>query len=106
MPGHIYLHAQCPCGFEQKLSPGSALGAGGYTIAYNADESDLLTEEDETIKLQGLRTVDEPFLSLHEYFEEKLSPPHGGNLDYSTALVQLDVGLLNNRGERFALLAG
>jgi hypothetical protein len=56
MPGHIYLHAQCPCGFERKLSPGSALGVGGYTIAYNADESDLLTEKDETIKLQGLRT--------------------------------------------------
>jgi hypothetical protein len=55
MQGHIYLHAQCPCGFERKLSPGSALGVGGYTIAYNADESDLLTE-DETIKLQGLRT--------------------------------------------------
>src|SRR5262249_24342923 len=41
----------------------------------------------------------------------KLSPPHGGNLDYSTtcdqgALVQLYVGLLNNRSERFALLAG
>jgi hypothetical protein len=71
--GHIYLHAQCPCGFERKLSPGSALGAGGYTIAYNADESDLLTEKDETIKLQGLRTVDDPFLSLHENFEEKLS---------------------------------
>jgi hypothetical protein len=71
MPGHIYLHAQCPCGFERKLSPGSALGAGGYTIAYNADESDLLTENDEIIKLQGLRTVDDPFLSLHENFEKK-----------------------------------
>jgi hypothetical protein len=56
------------------LSPGSKIAAGGfvgYTIAYNADESDLLTEKDETIKLQGLRTVDDLFLSLHENFEKK-----------------------------------
>jgi hypothetical protein len=91
MPGHIYLHAQCPCGFERKLSPGSKIAGGGfvgYTIAYNADESDLLTEDDEIINTQGLRTVDDPFPSLHENFEEKLSPPHGGNLDYSTTCDQ------------------
>jgi hypothetical protein len=40
-----------------------------YTIAYNAEESDLLTEDDEIINTQGLRTVDDPFLSSHENFE-------------------------------------
>jgi hypothetical protein len=67
MPGHIYLHAQCPCGFERKLSPGSKIagrGFVGYTIAYNADESDLLTEDDEIINTQGLRTVDGPVSKL------------------------------------------
>jgi hypothetical protein len=59
MPGHI-LHAQCPCGFERKLSPGSALGAGGfvgYTIAYNADESDLLTMKPSYINTSPLRSA-------------------------------------------------
>jgi hypothetical protein len=60
------------CGFERELSPGSAFAGNqcvDYTIAYNAEESDLLTEDDEIINTQGLRTVDDPFLSSHENFE-------------------------------------
>jgi hypothetical protein len=43
----------------------------GYTIAYNAEVSDLLTEDDAIIRSQGLRTVQDPFLS--EYKAEDLS---------------------------------
>jgi hypothetical protein len=65
---HI-LHANCPCGFERKLSPGSGIAADGffgYTITYNADESDLLTEDDAIIKSHTIR---DPFVS--ENFEPK-----------------------------------
>jgi hypothetical protein len=47
MPGHL-LNAICACGFERRLFPGSGLVGDrlvGRTIAYSADESDLLTEE-------------------------------------------------------------
>lgn len=72
MPDHI-LHAKCRCGFERELSPGSAFAGNhcvGYTIAYNAEVSDLLTEDDAIIRSQGLRTVQDPFLS--EYKAEDL----------------------------------
>jgi len=63
VPGHI-LHAECCCGFRRELAPGcNERRHIGYTIAYNANESDLVTEDDAVIKLAGLRTVREP-LSL------------------------------------------
>jgi len=55
MPGHI-LYAQCPCGFERKLSPGSKIAAADfvdYKIAYNADESDLLSENERDHQVAG-----------------------------------------------------
>jgi hypothetical protein len=84
MPGNI-LHAECCCGFQRKLSPGSAIAGNrcvGYSIAYNADESDLLTEDDAIIKSWGLRTVRDPFIFecrpedslekfMYENFEKK-----------------------------------
>ena len=46
MPGHI-LRAECRCGFERELAPGfSTVSFVGYKVAYNADGSDLLTEDD------------------------------------------------------------
>ena len=62
MPGHM-LYAQCRCGFEQKLSCGSAITAGGfvgYTVAYSADGSDLQCADDDTINSQQLRTIPNP----------------------------------------------
>jgi hypothetical protein len=55
MPGRI-LYAQCPCGFERKLSPGSKIAAADfvdYKIAYNADESDLLSENKRDHQVAG-----------------------------------------------------
>jgi hypothetical protein len=66
VPGHI-LHAGCCCGFEQELTPGfDTMSCIGYTVAYNADGSDLVTEDDATIKSKGLCTIRDPFLSDYE----------------------------------------
>jgi hypothetical protein len=66
MPGHI-LRAQCRCGFERELAPGgNERSLAADVIAYNADESDLVTEDETAVKLMGLRTIRDPFLSNHE----------------------------------------
>jgi hypothetical protein len=66
VPGHI-LHAGCSCGFEQELTPGfDAMSCIGYTIAYNADGSDLVTTDHATIQSLGPRTIPDPFLSDYE----------------------------------------
>jgi len=66
MPGHI-LRAQGRCGFERELAPGfSTVSFVGYKVAYNADGSDLLTEDDASIKSMGLRAIQDPFLSDYE----------------------------------------
>jgi hypothetical protein len=68
MPGHI-LHAECACGFQRELSPGSAIAADrivGYTIAYSADGSDLRSEDNVIVNSQELRTVPDPFLSDYQ----------------------------------------
>jgi hypothetical protein len=63
VPGHI-LHAECCCGFSRELAPGYNERRNiGYTVAYSADESDLVTEDDAVIKLAGLRTIRDPCLS-------------------------------------------
>jgi hypothetical protein len=65
MPGHI-LRATCCCGFQRELYLGNTRIAGDWVplaIAYNVDESDLLTRDKITIESQKLRIIPDPFTS-------------------------------------------
>jgi hypothetical protein len=67
MPGSL-VHAECCCGFRRELGPGFSISGISYSIAYNADESDLLTMDNTTIKSAGFRTIPNP------YFEASAGP--------------------------------
>ncbi len=103
MPGHK-VRAECGCGFQRSLRPGSAwIGDGppvGYSMAYNTDGTDLLTERNDVIQLQQCRTIADPFLlkdhgTFEDFLEErrKLNKPQGPYLCPQCTEVSLNLHL-------------
>lgn len=99
MPGHG-VRAECHCGFERELRPGSICSRNlefvGYSIAYNEEGSDLLTERDTVIAERQLKSIPDPFIMTHDptpesYFREseRISKPQGPYLCPSCKQVSL-----------------
>jgi hypothetical protein len=63
MPGRA-LQAICRCGFERELYVGTTRRGGRWlhnVIAYNEDESDLLSDTEDRVQMRKLRTIPDPF---------------------------------------------
>jgi hypothetical protein len=63
MPGFMLI-AQCPCGFDSEVWPGSSLIGKESVIAYDPERPGLLTVDSEEAETGGLITIPDPFLSL------------------------------------------